>query len=121
TGTWPPLPGIDLVLSGAIFHEGDLFELTAEVTNPGPDTYQNIPMVILLDAAGQFFWYPSWDMAFDYRAINVVNPSDISEILSFTWPQVNGSVMGIHVYGALLTPDFGAILGTWDTVTFGWE
>lgn len=121
TGSVPQLPGVDLIMSSTMFHAGERFELTAEVTNPGPDTYTDVPLVILLDAGGLFFWYPSWSTAFDYQPIDLIDPVTFYDILRFTWPDAGGSADGITLYGALLTENFNAILGDWDWVTFGWE
>jgi len=121
TPTEIPVLGVDLDLSGGIFHRGDHFLLTARVTNPGPETYQDHALVFVLDIHGLFLWYPFWSETFDYVRVNLEIESFEKEILNFTWPEVSGSSSGILFYGALLDPSFSSIVGSWDWVSFGWS
>ena len=113
--------GVDLVISSTEFKTGDDFLLQAVITNTGPDVLNDIPLIILLDVFGSYWWYPTWDTTFmfEYRDI-YFGETDI-EIFHFTWPEVKSSASGILMYGALLNTAFTEILGNWDYVEFGWR
>ncbi len=111
--------GLDLTISHERFQPGDIFTLTAAVSNPGP-VLDAQPMAVLMDVFGSYFWHPSWSGTFEYESIQVNIGTTDHLILDFTWPEVSGSVDGIRFYGALLSTDFTSILGTFDMVEFGW-
>jgi len=118
----PPLTlGVDLEISQTLFHEGDPFVLDAFISNPGPLTYPDSPFVVILDVYSLYFFYPDWTDNFNYEIFEVDVGRIEKTILDFTWPDVQGSVDGVKIYGALLTPGFSDIIGDWDMVSFGWS
>lgn len=118
----PPIEslGVSLSLSQSVFYPGDHFLLLAEIINPGPQTYQNVPFAVLLDAHGAYFWYPDWSPAFNCELLNVGLGRQPKSILDFQWPEEYSFGAGILFYGALLTTDASAILGDFGTASFGW-
>ncbi len=120
TPTMNPNLAVDLTLSKTTFVPGDLFLLAALISNPGPDTYQNQPFVVLLDAYSIYFWHPTWTETFDYEPLNLDIETIDKEILRFDWPDEPSSGSGIKFYGALLNEEFNDILGLFDMVEFGW-
>ncbi len=121
TPTYPVDLGVDLTLSDTDFQVGEEFLLEATLYNIGPDTYPNLPLIVLMDVYGSYFWYPGWTETFDWDPVNLSVGEQWLEILRFTWPDVPGQADGITIYGAILTPDFSSILGDWDVVAFGWS
>jgi len=89
------------------------------ITNPGPELYDQ-PLVVLLEVFGSYFWHPSWTSEFEYEPMDVGIGEFEETILSFFWPDIEGSSNGLRFYGALLNDDFSAILGAYDMVEFGW-
>ena len=120
--TSTPLPdlGVKLTISQSIFYPGDPFLLEATLSNPGPDTYQELPFVILLDAYGEFFFYPGWTSDFQYEPVNLGLEKYTTTILKFDWPEVDGKSDDIFFYGAFLNPGMTDILGSWDWKSFQW-
>ncbi len=116
----PPL-GIDIGLSKDIIHAGEEFILAATISNPGPETYTDYPLAVLLDAYGFYFWYPSWQQAIDYRPITIDVGVQYYDLLRFPWPVVAGNAGGILFYGAILNPGLTELVGDFDYVSFGWE
>ena len=117
-----PLPGlgVKLKLSQHTFYPGDHFLLEAVLSNPGPETYQNLPLVILLDVYGSYFFYPNWTSAFDSEAADLGIEMVTLEIMKFDWPEVDGKSDDILFYGAFLNPGMTDILGSWDWISFQW-
>ena len=120
--TETPLPGlgVKLKLSQHTFYPGDHFLLEAVLSNPGPETYQNLPLVILLDVYGSYFFYPNWTSAFDSEATDLGIEMVTLEIMKFDWPEVDGKSDDILFYGAFLNPGMTDILGSWDWISFQW-
>ncbi|MBN1551122.1 right-handed parallel beta-helix repeat-containing protein, partial [bacterium] len=115
----PPL-GIYLNLSGSMFQTGDAFILTATISNPGPETYTYQPIVVLLDVYSTYFWYPVWSTAFNSMSINIPVGTMNMEMLNFIWPTVSYNASDLRFMAAILNKDMTAILGEWDSVSFGW-
>ncbi len=112
--------GVNLTLSEEIFYPNDQFILNAIISNPGPETYTQIPFAVLLDAYGLYFWYPAWTSEFNYENIYLGIQSFTKEILNFQWPNEQSTGSGLIFYGALLTENFTGIIGELGTVQFGW-
>lgn len=119
--TQPPVLSVDLILSQSIFHPGDRFLLTAQISNFGQDAYMDQPFVILLDVMGNWYWYPDWTEDFSFERVDLQPGTMESSIMDFNWPEGSGSSYGVKFIGALLEEDFSAIMGTWDSVEFGWN
>lgn len=118
-------PGVDLELPRTVFVAGDIFQLTAWVCNPG-DLLMNIPLFVILDVYGELWFAPGWrhypDQGIDYFQQDF--DKGLHEIIvleSFAWPGGAGSADGLYFHGALTDPDFSAILGTMDSVMFGYQ
>ncbi len=120
TPTVPPL-GVDLILSEDTFQPGDTFTLTAFVSNPGPEIYSEIPLVVLLDVYGNYFWHPTWTQPFNFESLELMIGTEDLILLDFIWPETGTSASGIRFYAAFLNESFTAIQGNWDMITFGWE
>jgi hypothetical protein len=120
--------GVDLVMPRSMYHPGDVFYLTARVGNPG-ESLGNLPLVVLFDAFGQYFFWPGWQAYappeqpdIDYSWIPVIHGiQEIPILPSFTWPDTgDATVTGLYFYGALLSADFQMLIGTMDVVEFGY-
>lgn len=119
TPTVPPL-GVDLKISGDHFTPGDLFLLQANITNPGPESYYDLPFAVVLEAGSLYFWYPEWSTEFDCERIALGIGTLSMEILRFEWPDLSGGGSDLRIYGALLNNGCSDIIGQWDFVSFGW-
>ena len=111
---------VTLDISRDCFEVFDDFLLQAIIKNPGPESYTDIPFVVLLDIYGEFFWYPEWGTSFSFEPIDLGVGACTKEILHFTWPDIEGAANDILFYGAILNHELTEILGNWDMVKFGW-
>ena len=109
---------VDLELPSQHFSEGDLFNLWAFVNNPGHN--QGIlPLVVILEVSGAYWFYPSWTQDFQFYPLDVLNGYTSYEVIpDFYWPAGTGSASGLRFYGALLTPDLLSIFGLYDMEEF---
>ncbi len=119
-----PTPGVfyvDLELNKTTFTGGDDFLLTCRSYNPGSEI--TLDQYILLDAVGQYFFWPDWTVSPACRLTTVPQGTSPSEtILSFTWPEGNmGQISGLHFWAAFLDPSTNTLVGELDFVEFGYE
>ncbi|MBN1550783.1 agmatine deiminase family protein [bacterium] len=113
-------PVITLILNKSLFHPGDDFILTCRVMNPGnqltADEY------ILLDVYGMIWYWPSWSMYPDNETLNLNGNYDHTDtILSFIWPDTNGSADGFKFWAALVDPTSFTLLSNVSMVEFGYS
>ncbi len=113
TPTIPPT-GLELIMNDTHLSAGDRFLLDMRVSNREPDTITG-DVYILLDVAGSFFCWPSWRPIAEGldKRIYVIAPgtSATGTILDFTWPTVDGSMTGLHFFGAMFRHDSFDLLG----------
>ncbi|MBN1355463.1 hypothetical protein JXA40_04225 [bacterium] len=122
TPTPPPTDelGVKLWMPGTEFRPGSPCACKVTIGNPGPGTYAGVPLFVILDVYGNYFFWPSFGV-FDYQEITVDIGSREFEVLpEFLWPSGVGSATGIRWYAAMTDPAITGLLGTMDTWEFGW-
>lgn len=123
TPTEPPCDylGTELEISQEEpFRAGDQFILMLHVCNNTGSEMVDVPTAVLLGVYGDFWFWDSWSMDFDY--VVETYPVDLTTItiFDFEWPTVAGEALGLEFYSALLTPEFDNIIGDFGYVTFGY-
>jgi hypothetical protein len=105
-------------------HPGETFWVRAHVCV----TAESLPeaaFVSFLDLGiGEYWFYPSWahyppDIDYVLRSF-ATGLTTIEVIPELVWPDVQGSLDGIRIWGALLDPDLTAIIGEYGYVEFGY-
>jgi len=104
------------------YRTGDAFWVRCDVCNNTTTDMNDIPVAVLLGVYGQYWFYPTWSMDFEYVTMNFSAESLTSFFVleEFAWPVVEGNVTGLEFYSALLTNDFTDIIGDLGYVTFGY-
>ncbi|MCD4652601.1 hypothetical protein K8T06_01555, partial [bacterium] len=91
----PVLDPIDLQLRMPhnYFAPGDPCNLKLSILNGGSEK-QGIPLWTILEFAGQYFYWPSWDSNTDYRRINIPKGETIIDLLpEFPWPDTGPDII----------------------------
>jgi len=102
------------------FTPGDPCYLKIKLCNPGPDTYDNVPVFVILDVYGAMYCAPTWS-GFDYFEFDLnVGLEEITVLPEFSWPSGVGAADGLMFYAAMTDPDITYVLGSMDTFTFSW-
>ena len=102
------------------FRAGDPCSTLVYVCNPGPDEYTNVPLFVILDVYGQYFFAPTFG---DFAHYTIDVPTGQQEILvlpEFTWPANVGSASNIIWISAMTDPAITELFGDMDQWTFGW-
>jgi len=96
----------------------DTFTLYNEYRNYGPE--RQIQEFVALEVVGLFWFWPSWSETVDYVETTMgEEESCINTILTFTWPEVEGTLDGVRFWSAVLDADLGTALD-YDVVEWGW-
>ncbi|MBN1551125.1 CRTAC1 family protein [bacterium] len=118
-----PEIGVRLQMPDSVFSPGELCWLDAFLY--GDNTSQsNIPLFIILEIAGQFWFWDNWSQEIDAGLITLHPGETIMRILpEFRWPDTGQSTYaGIVFWGAMLNAEGTDILGGMDgldTFEFG--
>jgi len=121
-GTVTPEPTADircdLILNQTLFRPNDTFLLECRNVNTGPS--MTVEQYILLDIFGEYWFWPGWTQAVDFRQADLPARSDSSsEILRFVWPDTAGAMSGIRFWAAFLAPASATVIGEYDMVEWG--
>ncbi len=112
--------GVTLEMPSHMFHPGDPCYLKAFVCNPSADTYNQVPVFVILEVGSQYFFAPSFT-SFDHYTLNVTpGMHELVPLPNFAWPSGVGSADGLTFYGAMTDQAITTLFGELDTWTFGW-
>ncbi|MBN1357095.1 hypothetical protein JXA40_12605 [bacterium] len=112
--------GCEIYMPQTVFRAGDECYCDVYICNPGSETYQNIPVFVILDVYGWYFFAPSFE-EFDFYQMNIVpGLTTINVLPSFTWPSGVGSAFGILWYAGMTDPGITQLFGEYGIFTFGW-
>jgi len=117
--------GVELTIPFDYISPGDMFWVKANICSPDGAISQ-APFFALLDInIGEYWFYPTWvhyppDVAWEYIDL----PQGITTRMvldEFEWPDTGSdSFNGIYIHAALLNPEMTAIIGDFDSVSFGY-
>ena len=121
--------GVYLQMPSTHYEPGDLFYLDAEIVNDEGRTLYSIPLFVILELYGEFYFYPSWvhfappNFNYDYYLFSSIEPgSFVQEIIpDFYFPEINMELKNVKFYGAILNSEFNQILGHLDIITWEFE
>ncbi len=116
--------GVTLWMPGNMFTPGDLCRCIVSVCNPNSNPISDLPLFVILDVAGTYFFAPSFSSFDNYLGNHpVFEPglTEISVLPAFDWPSGAGSFNGCVWYAALTNPAMTSIYGSMDSWEFGWS
>jgi|GEM_PF-6020336 len=113
--------GVRVEMPLEIYHPGDTCRVDAFVCMPGDQTMSGLPLFVVLDLMGEFYFGPEFLQEIDFydgdyppgeTAIEIIEP--------FVWPEGFGSFHSATMYGAVLNQEMTMILGEFGYFVFGW-
>jgi Protein of unknown function (DUF1565) len=103
------------------FGEGDHCYCYTIICNPGSTTYTDIPVFVILDIYGAYYFAPDFS-DFNYYLTDIEPGEQLLEILpGFSWPAEAGLAIGINWYAAMTDPAITDLFGTVGFFMFGWH
>lgn len=128
TPTSPPLQtGVRLEMPSHYFSPGSPCQLTAWITNTS-ELLSNIPLFVVLEASGCYFFHPSWCLnpddcpGGDFERLDQV-PVGLTEhviIPGFVWPNIEGVSDSLRFYGAMIDEQQMDLMGEMGYWEFGY-
>jgi formylglycine-generating enzyme required for sulfatase activity len=113
--------GVRLWMPSHHYSPGDPCACKVFVCNPGPGSYFDVPLFVILDVYGLYFFAPSFG-DFDYFPVDLIPGYKTIEALpEFPWPESAGDASGILWYAAMTDPEITQLFGEMDTWEFGWS
>lgn len=112
--------GVRLWMPSHHFRAGDPCGCKVTVCNPDSTTYSGVPLFVILDIYGMYFFAPGFS-EYEYYAIQALpGVLEIPVLEMFSWPQGTGSAEGIRWYSAMTDPQITTLFGAMDSWEFGW-
>ncbi|MBN1878813.1 hypothetical protein JW823_01775 [bacterium] len=116
TGTPYNVPFVDIYTNQLVYHEGDTFILTEEISNAGPGRILNY--YLALEVAGLFFFAPGWTQDIDWTNLYVYQGYNNSrDVFTFTWPDA-GTILGIRFWALFTDSSTNTLVGDYDMTEF---
>jgi uncharacterized protein DUF6923 len=113
--------GCEVFMPKDDFVAGDECFCDVYVCNPTHETYTNVPVFVILDVYGLYYFAPTFS-DFDYYTETVApGKMTISVIPSFTWPGNVGTASGILWYAAMTDAGITKLFGDLGMFSFGWH
>ncbi len=103
------------------FGAGDPCSCDVLVCNATGATLTDIPVFVLLDVYGSYFFAPDFsEFAYYLMPLSPGN-NPIQVLPTFAWPTGAGAASGIKWYAAMTNPGMTELYGSLDTFEFGWH
>lgn len=123
--TPPVLTGVEMEMPAGYFSPGDECWLMAYISNGEGVALEDVPLFVILDVAGQYWFYPGWvhypDQGIDYNIVDLdIGRTKVGIIPEFTWPDTGEQIVeGIIFWGAMTDQSISEVLGIIGQWTFG--
>ncbi|MBN2053426.1 S8 family serine peptidase [bacterium] len=132
TATWTPPAstptplcpelGVRLTMPSHHFSPGQPCGLLVDVCNPGPLSITDLPLFVILDIYGAYWFAPDWEPSPAFIGMELtVGVTTFQPINPFSWPDGAGSAEGIIFWGAMTDPAVTTVMGEYDQWEFGWS
>ncbi len=114
--------GVELWMPSHFFHPGDPCSCIVHVCNPGPQAMEHVPLFVVLDAFGQYYFAPGFT-AFDHYLFESLMPGITEQVVvpPFSFPDNAGSVSGLIWYAGMTDAEFSFLVGAMDSWDFSWD
>jgi hypothetical protein len=113
--------GCTVTMPSHNFGPGDTCYCDVTVCNPDVTPYSDIPVFVVLDVYGSYFFAPSFS-GYDYYTETIPKGETIIPVLpSFAWPPGAGTASGIVWYAAMTNQAISELIGQFGIFEFGWH
>ncbi len=112
--------GVRLWMPATYFKPGDTCECRLTVCNPENEPWTDIPIFVLLDVFGTYYFAPDFNEFGYYNQEIPPGESVIQVVPVFTWPPDTGAGEGLIWYAAMTDPEITTLFGEMDSWTFSW-
>ncbi|MBN1296358.1 DUF1565 domain-containing protein [bacterium] len=103
------------------FESGNECYCDVQICNNTFEEYPDIPVFVILDVYGHFFFAPEFDDFSFYNKTIYPGIQYIHVLPRFDWPANAGSADNIAWYAGMTNPEMTELFGEMDSFTFGWH
>jgi hypothetical protein len=113
--------GCTIEMPSANYNPGDTCYCRVLLCNPGSETYVDMPVFVILDVYGSYFFAPTFS-DFDHYTVTLPAGSQTQDVLpEFSWPTGAGNASGIYFYAGMTDSEITELIGDYDAFMFGWS
>ncbi len=113
--------GVSIEMPADFFEWNDLCSCKISLCNPSPETMSKIPLFVIFETAGLFYFAPGFG-DFDCYTVDLPPGSSRKVILEeFKWPYFLEDPGSMTIYAGLTDPDFSRLIGELGTWKIHWE
>jgi len=96
--------------------------LDVTISNANPDPLTDIPLFVILEAAGSFWYHPAWSMGPAWEMLSIIpaGPMGVTILSPFEWPDNAGNGTA-RFWGALTDQEMTRVLGNYDVRDYNWN
>lgn len=124
TPTSSPTPdypfAVNLWMPSTYFTPGSLTSCFAYIKNDTPETVEDLPVVIVLEVEGCYFFAPDFNDFSFYLLDLPPGETRLQVVKPFSWPESTGHADGICWYAAVMDAEMSAVSSRIDDFCFGW-
>lgn len=111
----------DIWMPSNFFHPGDVCAVEVRICNPSVATYHDVPLFVILDVYGNYYFAPDFSSFAYYTLEDVASGQTTLSILSqFNWPDGAGIAENINWYAGMTNKDQTQLFGNYGFFSFGW-
>ena len=113
--------GVEVWMPSNFYRPGDPCSVEVRICNPSAATYHDVPLFVILDVYGNYYFAPTFSSYDKYTLTDVHSGMDTMVILPpFDWPTGAGAADGINWYAGMTNKDLTQLFGTYGFYSFGW-
>lgn len=98
---------------------GDTFKCSVTLANPGPKSYMDTPLFVVLECYGEYFCLPDFSAYSHYSVDLVPGSMTVHAVPAFVWPSGAGTGAAVF-YAAMTDPDMTHLFGEASALSFEW-
>ncbi|HPQ40634.1 MAG TPA: C10 family peptidase [bacterium] len=119
--TPPPSMTVDVTMPLTFYQAGDTCYCSTYVTNSSGSAVSNLPLFVILEISGAYFFAPSFNSFNYYSRTFGPGTTTVGVLPSFSWPAGSGAFNGARFYAAMTNPQVTQLVSNVDMFTFGWN
>ncbi|MCD4654015.1 hypothetical protein K8T06_08765 [bacterium] len=113
--------GVIIDMPATTYHAGDEFYCRVFSCNPTDTSYSDIPLFVILDIYGNYYFAPSFTDYDHYSLLLVPGFNKTMVIQSISWPTVESVCSNVWFHAGMTDRAITELLGDPDSFMFGWD
>ncbi len=113
--------GVTIEMPSDLYGPGDVCWVNAHLCNNDYETREDVPVCVLIDLAGSYWFWPVWSEAFNVSVMDLEpGLTTLSIVPMFNWPTYTPAFNDAVIFGALLNAEMSELVGDYGFWRFSW-